>query len=642
MSSHLTGLSKAFGNTSDPRYLFQSQTHANALSLLAAGTEESRNIRVLIGEPGMGKTILLLHLLGRFQHSDFTAHLFWTQLGRGEFLHYFLHELGVSQPPADIAQARKQLSRVLERQFSQGRAVIVAIDEAHALEVPALLGLAELLDCNLARSKQLQVIVAGLPHLVAKLASSELQGIRDRISAIASLSPLMPEETASYIKRRLEVSGYRGDDPFTSEAVATIAGLAEGIPRNINNICFGALYLAEQRACSVIDCAIILETAQREGRLTGQDITQEASSENLTPPDHAASDQQTSSSAQPHISAADSPNATAEDEASRGALAGVLVGNEAIAAVPDRIRQWFGNERMAWSGTVGELAAALHESEIELLQALHANSEVLRSFGIAVIVCETVGRTRSVSLRRLEGKQSNAEEANTGPRLPASELDSAQDSDGSNYPAENVSSHGQPSHGPIKGMRTENLEADTASGSAADQALDLLRATALREVTETRVSRSRWAVLALLIALVALAVGLAGGHRTLQKRKDSVMRLAQQPSGSKAPSKALIAGKEESRTVPSNTKTNPFSPSAQESAQESAPPVSSTSQLLSASRVPQQHGGRPEAAETTEPFQQAALSGDPNAQFELGTAYALGRGVPADPVVAYTWLTLPF
>jgi len=120
------------------------------------------------------------------------------------------------------------------------------------------------------------------------------------------------------------------------------------------------------------------------------------------------------------------------------------------------------------------------------------------------------------------------------------------------------------------------------------------------------------------------------------------MRLAQQPSGSKAPSKALIAGKEESRTVPSNTKTNPFSPSGQESAQESAPPVSSTSQPLSASPKPQRHGRRPEAAETTEPYQQAALSGDPNAQFELGTAYALGRGVAADPVIAYTWLTLAF
>src|SRR5437870_490885 len=640
MSSHLTGLSKAFGNTSDPRYLFQSQTHANALSLLAAGTEESRNIRVLIGEPGMGKTILLLHLLERFQHSALTAHLFWTQLGRGEFLHYFLHELGVLQPPADIAQARKQLTRVLEREFSQGRGVVVAIDEAHDLEVPALLGLAELLDCSLARSKQLQVILAGLPHLVAKLASPELQGIRDRISAIASLSPLTPEETASYINRRLEVSGYRGGVPFTSEAMATIASLAEGIPRNINNICFGAPYLAEQRACSVIDCAIILETAQREGRLTGQDIKQEALSDNLAIPHDAASDQQTFSSVQPRLSAADSIGATVGDEASQGAVAAILVDNEATA-VPDRIRQWFGNERVAWSGTVGELAAALHEPEIELLQALHANSEVLRSFGISVTMCETVGRMRSVSLRRLEGtKQANAEGANTGPRLPASELDSAQDSDASDWPAESVSRHGQPSHEAIEEVRTENLQADIASGSAADKALDRLRATALQEITETRVSRSRWAALALLIALVALAVGLAGGHLTVLKRKDSVMRLAQQLTGRKAPSKALIVGKEESRTVPSNTKANPFSPPRQASAQESAPQVSSTSRPLSASPVPQQHGRKPEAA--TEPFQQAALSGDPNAQFELGAAYALGRGVPADPVIAYTWLTLAF
>src|SRR5437763_9536130 len=596
MSSHLTGLSKAFGNTSDPRYLFQSQTHANALSLLAAGTEESRNIRVLIGEPGMGKTVLLLHLLGRFQHSAFTAHLFWTQLGRGEFLHYFLHELRVAQPLVDIAQARKQLTRVLVREFSQGRGVVVAIDEPHDLEVPALLGLAELLDCSLARSKQLQVILAGLPQLGAKLAFPELQGIRDRISAIASLSPLTHEETASYISRRLEVSGYRGDVPFTSEAMVTIAGLAEGIPRNINNICSAALYLAEKRACSVIDCGIILETAQREGRLTGQDIRQEALSDNLAIPHDAASDQQTFSSVQPHLSAADSIGARVGDEASQGAVAAILVDNEATA-VPDRIRQWFGNERVAWSGTVGELAAALHESEIELLQALHANSEVLRSFGISVTMCETVGRMRSVSLRRLEGtKQANAEGANTGPRLPASELDSAEDSDASNWPAESVSRHGQPSHEAIEEVRTENLQADIASGSAADKALDRLRATALQEITETRVSRSRWAALALLIALVALAVGLAGGHLTVLKRKDSVMRLAQQLTGRKAPSKALIVGKEESRTVPSNTKANPFSPPRQASAQESAPQVSSTSRPLSASPVPQQHGRKPEAA----------------------------------------------
>src|SRR5439155_18766031 len=170
-----------------------------------------------------------------------------------------------------------------------------------------------------------------------------------------------------------------------------------------------------------------------------------------------------------------------------------------------------------------------------------------------------------------------------------------------------------------------------------DQALDRLRATALQVLAETRVSRSRWAALALLIALVALAVGLGGGHSPALKRIGSVMRSAQRLTGRKA----VIGGKEESRTVASDTKTNAFSPLGQESAPESAPPVSSASQPLSASPVPQQHGGRPET-ETTEPFQQAALSGDPNAQLELGTAYALGRGVPADPVIGYTWLTLAF
>src|SRR5437764_14356358 len=114
----------------------------------------------------MGKTILLLHLLGRFQHSALTAHLFWTQLGRGEFLHYFLHELGVLQPPADIAQARKQLTRVLEREFSQGRGVVVAIDEAHYFEVLEMLGMAEFVYCTISRLHALHVTHDHLPLLI--------------------------------------------------------------------------------------------------------------------------------------------------------------------------------------------------------------------------------------------------------------------------------------------------------------------------------------------------------------------------------------------------------------------------------------------------------------------------------------------
>jgi type II secretory pathway predicted ATPase ExeA len=606
MSLHLTGLSKAFGNTSDPHYLFQSQTHAKALSLLAGGTEESGNIRVLVGEPGTGKTIVLLHLLGRFQHSALTAHLFWTQLGRGEFLHYLLHELGVSQPQADVAQAQKQFTRVLEREFSSGRGVVVAIDEAHDLEVPALRGLAELLDCNLARSRQLQVVLAGLPHLAAKLASPELQGIWDRISAIASLSPLTPEQTASYISRRLEVAGYRGDVPFTSETVVTIAGLAGGIPRNINNICFAALLLAEKRACTVIDSAMLMEAVgQREGWLPMEETTQEAiaSSADLPIAQDAAPNHQTSGSAQQqYIPATDSTNPTAFGETSGSIVTDEGWGGDeaAIAAVPGNIRQWFGKHRVAWSGTVGELAAALDQPETEVVHALRADSEILRSFGIAVSVCETVGWTRSVSLRRLEEpKQTTAEEANSAPRLPEPEVDVLQDFAANGWPAENLPSQGQPTNGLIEKVQTENASAER-SVSPADQALDLLRANSLQHMVETRVFGSRWAVLALLIALVALAIGLGRTYSPVLKRKGQ-----ESPHG------------------------------------ETVPPISARASAQTLSGM-EEDGGRPDTSEATKSFQQAALSGDPNAQLQLGTAYALGRGVSADPVTGYTWLTLAF
>jgi general secretion pathway protein A len=607
MFSHLTELSQAFGNTSNPQHLLRSQTHASALSLLSEVLEDGRNIRVLIGEPGTGKTILLLRFLEQFQDSALTAHLFWTQLGRGEFLHYFLHELGVLHPPDDIGQAQKQLNGVLEREFGQGRKVIVAIDEAHNLEVPALRGLAELLDGSLARSKELEVVLAGLPHLAARLASPELRGMWDRISAIASLSPLTADETASYINRRLEASGHQGDGPFTSDAMATIATLSEGIPRNINNICFAALNLNEKRACSVIDSAMLMEAAaQWEGRLATQETTRGsiASSANLPTAQHvAAHDQQTSGCEQQYISAIDATNPTPFGETSGNTVADeVWVDDQAIATVPDSIRQWFGKHRVAWSGTVGELAAALDQPETEVVHALHANSEILRSSGVAVSVCETVGRTLSVSLRRLqERKQTTAEEANTGPKPPESEVDASQDFAANGWPTENLPSQGQSTTGLVENVQIENAPAETASVSPADQALDLLRANCRQHIVKTRVSGSRWAVLALSITLVALTIGLGGRYSPVLKRK------------------------------------------AQESPHaETVPPISASAQTLSGIRVLEEDGGRQNADKATNSFQQAALSGDPNAQLELGTAYALGRGVPADPVIGYTWLTLAF
>jgi TPR repeat protein len=181
---------------------------------------------------------------------------------------------------------------------------------------------------------------------------------------------------------------------------------------------------------------------------------------------------------------------------------------------------------------------------------------------------------------------------------------------------------------------------EAESISPADQALDLLRANHLQHDVEARVSFSRWAVP---VVLIALAIGLVWTYSPVLKRKDYGVRLAQQHTEAKAASKAMIAGGKARSAVPDNTQANAFSTRGQESPHvATGPPASASAQTLSGIRVLEQNGGPPDGGEATTSFQHAVLSGDPNAQFELGAAYALGRGVPADPVTGYTWLTLAF
>jgi MSHA biogenesis protein MshM len=643
MPSPLTGLSKAFGNTSDPRYLFHSHTHASALSVLSAASEDMHNIRVLIGEPGVGKTTVLLRLLEQFRHSALTAHLIWTQLGSGEFLHYFLHKLGVFHPSGDVAQGKEQLTRVLEWEFCQGHKVIVAIDEAHDLGISALRELAELLDCNLARSKELEVVLAGFPLLSAKLSAPELQGMWTRIAGIASLSPLTHEECASYVNRRLEVSGYRGDAPFTSDAMSTIATLAEGIPRNINNLCFAALYLAEMRACSVINSAIVLEAAARsECGLDTQQPAQELIEipTGIATAQQAGPDQQTSRPAEQHISApgVTSP-ASAGDASGKASADQSVFGDQGVSATLDAIPRWFGNNRVAWSGTVGELAAVLDRPEIEVVHALKASSDVLRSVGIAVSVRETFEQAPSVSFRRIEeGIKTGAEEAESRPSQAECIVDALDEFDANSWSAKDSIGQNQPADEMIG---TEKTPAIVPSLSPADQALDLLRACSLQPIVQRRRYGLRWAVPGLVIALLIV---LGWTYSPVLKRKAYVLRSSREWPAGQPLVRQFIKAETASKTILSViTKRMAFAGHAktfpsrgQESAHVATVPRAPGSRALEGSGV------RPDAGEDTQSFQEAARSGDPNAQFQLGTAYAFGRGVAADNVTAYTWLTLAF
>ena len=327
------------------------------------------------------------------------------------------------------------------------------------------------------------------------------------------------------------------------------------------------------------------------------------------------------------------------------------------AAMTARMIQWFGNTRLAWSGTVGELAAAIDVQEPDLAQALLQGFEELAALGISVSLRQPVGCARQVTLRRLQPpEQISAPETRLEVQQPVAresrcETDETVPADDQHDPmrqtaaapglALNSDLGGQdeplrtPQHGTDAAEQEGPLAAAPMAVSAGDEVLDLLRANSQRW-SEPNDSRLHRVPPAALIAVLVIVIGIASAYYAMAKRKVSVIPWARQFTHAAAANKASLQG-----TTPQ------FSAANAQPTSSNAGHVSDRDLLpQSAARKPsriivlRKRGVRLDLAEDMKGFGQAALSGDANAQFQLGAAYALGRGVPADAVTAYTWLTL--
>ncbi len=233
-----------FGVTPDPRYLYPSPTHREALASLSYAIRSGRGFMSIIAKPGMGKTTILFQLLSQLEGSTRTVFLFQTLCRPEELLRGLLRNLDVVDEGGDAVRMQEQLNNVLLAEARQGRRVVVVIDEAQNLEDSALELVRMLSNFETTSDKLMQIILSGQPQLRKKLASPQLLQLRQRISIFARLQPFSVEETNLYIRHRLRVAGYDFETPlFTPRAEALIAKYSEGIPRNINNICFNALSL---------------------------------------------------------------------------------------------------------------------------------------------------------------------------------------------------------------------------------------------------------------------------------------------------------------------------------------------------------------------------------------------------------------
>ncbi len=242
---------KPFEITADPRFLYLSESHKEALAHLIYAVQEKKGFAVVTGEVGTGKTTLIQTLLGRLDGNTRTAFLFNPKLGSNEdFLHFICEDLEIKMERGSKGDYLVQLNDFLMDCYTKNINVILIIDEAQTLSPPLLEEVRLLTNLETPKSKLLQVLLVGQPELDAILDQPQFRPLKQRISVRYRLKPLNQEETKEYIKRRLRVAGSKSTYLFTSKALKKIYRYSQGIPRLINIVCDNALingYASEKK-----------------------------------------------------------------------------------------------------------------------------------------------------------------------------------------------------------------------------------------------------------------------------------------------------------------------------------------------------------------------------------------------------------
>jgi general secretion pathway protein A len=177
-------------------------------------------------------------------------------------MRFLLLELGCEiSADMDLVSMHELFNRCLLQEAHAGRRFIVVVDEAQNLDPSVLETIRLLSDFETPQAKLLQIVLSGQPQLADKLSRPSLRQLRQRVSLLSTLKPLPPDEVAKYIEHRLRAAGRPDNALFTSPAIKMIAEMSEGIPRNINNICFNALSLGCALRQQTIDVDVLRQVA---------------------------------------------------------------------------------------------------------------------------------------------------------------------------------------------------------------------------------------------------------------------------------------------------------------------------------------------------------------------------------------------
>jgi general secretion pathway protein A len=234
---------KPFAITPDPRYLYLSERHAEALAHLLYGITEAGGFIQLTGEVGTGKTTVIRSLLAQIPKNAEIALILNPKMTAPEFLLTICEELGIGVPDAAMSSLKDLvdiLSHYLLKAHSVGKRIVLVVDEAQNLAPDVLEQVRLLTNLETNTQKLLQIILIGQPELRELLGRQELRQLAQRVTGRYHLDPLSNDETTAYVLHRLRVAGAT-TDIFTPFALSEVYRLSAGVPRVINVICDRAL-----------------------------------------------------------------------------------------------------------------------------------------------------------------------------------------------------------------------------------------------------------------------------------------------------------------------------------------------------------------------------------------------------------------
>jgi general secretion pathway protein A len=250
---------KPFNLTPDPRFLYLTRAHREALATLVYGIKERQGFVVLTGEVGTGKTTVLYRLVDSLSEKVHAAFIFHAGATYRELMKHILSELGLPVTDEDTFLLMDRLKGYLLERAAAGDTVALVIDEAQRLSEEMLEDIRLLSNLETRTAKLLQIVLCGQPELEAKLNATSLRQLRQRITMFRRIEPLSDAECREYVEHRLKIVGGSATRLFAPGAMSLLCTNSGGIPRVINVMCDNALLIGFATSSRKIDEAIILE-----------------------------------------------------------------------------------------------------------------------------------------------------------------------------------------------------------------------------------------------------------------------------------------------------------------------------------------------------------------------------------------------